>query len=459
MLTAVWVVLLLGTPLLVVAQPPTITRPRDTRPAGEQMHYDSAVEQAAWHAQHPNPNEPLGFSGARMSSVRMGRTPVGSAPAAGGYLSEAYAPDEFAPAEYMPEGYVQDEYLPMDGSVEYFDAPAPAVSSGEWIRNGCWYTQQSAVYLSRSVGPKNSQILATELQATVFEHDNPFLQIPIDMGWEPGLRSTLGRHIGRDARNRDHSIEFTFLGLTRWHVGGGLTSLAGNNIFTNLDPTFDLPTFNRSTSQTFEQSSDFNSFELNYRVDNRLSRDQMVYTRDSTWVRRATPGVLCSLYAGVRGVGINEQLSWLAESDVPVSTGSYFVVTHNTLVGPQAGLDAFYERADWRVGVRSRAGVMVNWATQSSTVRILDANGAPLEPNRDEYAKVHDASFVGELGFVGAYHLRPYFALRCSYDLMWATNLALAQNQLTFNPGLPAEIANSNSLFFQGLSLGFEIVR
>jgi hypothetical protein len=102
---------------------------------------------------------------------------------------------------------------------------------------------------------------------------------------------------------------------------------------------------------------------------------------------------------------------------------------------------------------------MVNWAKQSSTVRILDADGVPLEPNRDEVASVHEASFVGELGFVGEYHLRPYFALRCSYDLMWATNLALAQNQLTFNPGLPAEIANSNTLFFQGISLGFEIVR
>ncbi|MEX2114383.1 MAG: hypothetical protein WD845_14410 [Pirellulales bacterium] len=457
MLTAIWAVL--GAPLLAVAQPPTLLRPGDLRPAGDQAIYDSAVEPAAWYAQHPNPSEPLGFSGARMTSARTGRTSVAPEPVEGEYASETYAPDEFMPAEFAPDETASGEYLPMDESGEYFDAPAPAVSSGEWLRNGCWYTQQSAVYFSRSVGPKNSQILATEFDATFFEHDSPFLQIPIDMGWEPGLRSTLGRHIGRDVRNRDHSIEFTFLGLTHWHFGGGLASLEGNNIFTNLDPTFELPTFNRSTSQSFDQNSDFNSFELNYRIDNRLARDQMVYTRDSMWVRRATPGLLCSVYAGVRGVGINEQLRWLAESDVPVSTGSYFVVTHNTMVGPQAGLDAFYERADWRVGIRTKGAAMVNWASQSSTVRILNADGDPLEPNRDEYAKVHEASFVGELGFVGEYHLRPYFALRCSYDLMWATNLALAQNQLTFNPGLPAEIANSNSLFFQGLSLGFEIVR
>lgn len=457
--TAVWAVLFLAAPLWAVAQPPSGLRRGAPKPPSNRVIRDPGVEQAAWYAQHPNPNEPLGFSGAKMSA-RMGRTPVSPGPEVDEYVpdGEAFVPEGYEPQEYDSPGYEPHEFM----SLEEYDAPAPAVSSGEWIRNGCWYTQQSAVYFSRSAGPKNSQILATELQATVFPHDNPFLQIPIDMGWEPGLRSMLGRHIGRDARNRDHSIEFTFLGLTHWHVAGGLTSLAGDNIFTNIDPTRNIPAFNRSTSQTFDQNSDFNSFELNYRIARRLARDQITYTRDSTWVRRASPTILPSIYAGIRGVGINEQLRWLATSDLPSpggSTGSYFVVTHNTLVGPQVGLDVYYERADWRLGVLTKGAAMVNWAKQSSTVRILDADGVPLEPNRDEVASVHEASFVGELGFVGEYHLRPYFALRCSYDLMWATNLALAQNQLTFNPGLPAEIANSNTLFFQGISLGFEIVR
>ncbi len=392
-------------------------------------------------------------------TARMGQTPVSPSPVIDEHVpdSEEYVSEGYEPSPYEAPEYDSEEFMHMP--VEEYDAPAPAVSSGEWLRNGCWYTQQSAVYLSRSVGPRNAVILATEVQATVFAHDSPFLQIPIDMGWQPGIRSMLGRHIGRDVRNRDHSIEFTYLGLTHWHVAGGLTSLAGDNIFSNIDPTRSLPAFNRSTSQSFDQNSDFNSFELNYRIARRLARDQMIYTRDSTWVRRASPTILPSVYAGIRGVGINEQLRWLAASDVPVSTGSYFVSTHNTMVGPQIGMDVYYECADWRLGVLTKGAATVNWASQSSTVRILDANGVPLIPNRDERAKVHEASFVGELGFVGEYHLRPSFALRFSYDLMWATNLALAQNQLTFNPGVPADIANSNTLFFQGLSFGFEIVR
>ncbi|MGD9721965.1 MAG: hypothetical protein AB7E98_12525 [Pirellulales bacterium] len=450
--------------------------------------YDAAVEQAAWYAQHPNPNEPLGFSGARIRPAGQrlsgGATvsPASQDVSAGSLSADVMSPEalpseadsaETVPADALPADGMPTDGVPADAPLEFleehyehgdgpmmFDAPAPATSSGEWIRQGCWYTQQSAVYISRSTGPKNSIVLATDVQVTVFAHDAPFLQVPIDMGWEPGLRSTLGRRIGRDLKNRDHSVEFTFLGLTHWQVGGGLESISGNSLFTNIDPTVSIPAFNFSRQQTFDLASDFNSYELNYRIDRRLSRDQMVYTRDSEWVRRAAPALLPSISAGIRVANINERFAWFARETNPiVADGAYLVDTSNTLVGPQAGFDVFYERADWRIGMRTKAAAMVNWAEQSTHVRILDANGAPLEPNRDEHAAVHEASCVAELNFIGAYHIRPRFAVRVSYDLMWATNLALAQNQLTFNSALPAEIANSNSLFYQGLSFGCELTR
>ena len=401
-------------------------------PIGEEEVLDSDAD-SAWYASYADPNEPLGFSGAAMAP----NGPVDANNVAGAF---------------------DEQYEPIHEPM-HLHAPAPAVSSGEWLRDGCWYTQQSAVYLGPSVGPKNDVILATDFQQGVPPEVWPILSIPTDNGWAPGLRSVLGRHIGRDFRNRDHSIEFTFLGLTHWGVAGGLTSLSGGGIFTNIDPTLLVPAFNQSSSQTFDLTSEFNSYEVNYRIERRLSRDQIVYTRDSTWVRRATPAILPALFAGIRVVNLDEQLSWFAVSSVEQSTGSYLVRTTNRMVGPQLGGDLFFERSDWRLGARAKAAVVVNWAAQSSDVRILDVNGAPLIPNRDEYAKVHEASFVGGFGFIGSYHLQPDFAIRFSYDLMWLTNLALAQNQLTFNPGLPAEIANSNTLFFQGLSFGFEIVR
>jgi hypothetical protein len=404
-----------------------------------------AVEAAAgeggptgWYATHPNPDEPLGFSGAMMTLA---------------------APED----PRANPGILEEPYPPYEPIQQPFDldAPAPAVSSGEWVRDGFWYTQQSAVYMSRSVSVKNSVILAFDLGAVLLPHNNFFLQIPLDMGFEPGLRSMIGRRIGRDCRNRDHSVEFTFLGLTHWQTGGGLDSITGAGLFTPIDPTdVSAPVYNGSSQQTFDQVSDFNSYEWNYRIDRRLARDKLVYTRDSTWVRQADPALLPSVYAGVRYVSINETLLWLAQSvGAEAGTGSYLVTTHNNMVGPQIGGDLFYERTDWRLGIRTRAAAVVNWNSQRSTVRILNNNGVPLVPNRDESVDTHDAAFVGEIGFVGSYHFRPNFALRASYDLMWVTNLALAQNQLTFNPALPAEISNSHSLFYQGLSLGFEIVR
>jgi hypothetical protein len=154
---------------------------------------------------------------------------------------------------------------------------------------------------------------------------------------------------------------------------------------------------------------------------------------------------------------VNERIAWFAESDL--GTGSYIVVTHNNMVGPQIGAEVFYERAYWRAGIRAKSGALVNWASQSSTVRILQTNGDPLVPNRDEFAKEHTLAFAGGLSFIGEYRFRPSFGLRVSYELMWVTDLALAQNQITFFPSTPAEISLSHSLFFQGVTLGFEWFR
>jgi hypothetical protein len=63
------------------------------------------------------------------------------------------------------------------------------------------------------------------------------------------------------------------------------------------------------------------------------------------------------------------------------------------------------------------------------------------------------------LTFLGGYEFTPNFAFRTSYDLMWITNLALAQNQITFSPSTPAQISNHHSLFYQGASIGLEWTR
>lgn len=398
---------------------------------------DPMVQRVAHHMQQPQEAEPVWTHGALVE---------GDVPSEGGPL----------PGEYF------EEYSEPYGTAVDLDAPAPTASSGEWLRNGYWYTQQSAVYMSRSVSVKNSPILATDFSSSNIDHYRTFLSIPLDMGYQPGARSTVGRYLGRDPKNRDHSVEFTYLGMAQFHTSGSLEAVVPGGILSNfLDPAANVPAFNRSDSQNFFYTSNFASFELNYRIDRRLNRDKLVYSRDSTWVRQIRPTLLPSLFAGIRYVSVDEEFNWFANASsfVPASTGSYHVNTHNNLVGAQIGSDWFYEAGEWRLGMRGKSGAFVNFADQTSTVRILDSNGTPLEPNRNEHAEQDILNFVGELNFIGNYQFRPNCGLRFSYDLMFVTNLALAQNQLTFTVSDPPQISVGHSLFFQGVSLGFEFTR
>lgn len=411
------------------AGPPVGRAPLDPMPG---MMRDVEVAPAAYVAQAGIPGEPLGFSAARFN------------PNPGPVVH----PGESSAVTYGPE--YEDFYNPDP------TAPPPSASSGEWLRNGCWYVDVAATYYQRSASVKNDVPLSVEFESLTSVIQQNELEITTDMGFAPGLQTTLGRYLGRDVENRDHSVEFTFLGLTHWQLAESVTAQTPGAIFLLLDQQADVPIYQGSDFQSYNLTSDFNSYELNYRVDWRLGRDKITYSRDNNWIREAEANWLCSLLAGIRTVIVNEHVDWFAQDSGLVSgTGSYFVTTHNNLVGPQVGAELFYDRAYWRLGVRTKAGGLVNWASQSSTVRILDDNGDPLTPNRDEYAKSHSMAFVGGVGFLGEYRFKPNFGFRATYDLLWVTDLALAQNQLTFFPSSPAEISDSHSLFYQGFSLGF----
>jgi len=404
--------------------------------SGGRILSDPNVKPARYVAEHPNPNEPLGFEGARFNP----------GPAVDPGLNSGVLIDE--PSEEL----FYDDTDP--------DAPAPTVSSGEWLNCCRWYTEQSVVYMNRSVSVKNEIRLATDISSSILPADFAHLDIAPNMGYQPGLRSTVGRFLGRDPLNRDHALEFTFLGLTHWQDAASLTAKFPGNIISNLDPTrgqSGLPAFNASNFQAYANTSKFNSYELNYRINRRLPRDQVVYTRDSNWVRRANRSPLPSIFAGLRVVSIAETLKYTAES--ATANGLYDIATHNTLVGPQIGADWYVQHYEWRLGGRIKGGSLVNWSNQSTRVRILNAAGAPVVPNRDEFADLHNLGFVGEINLLGAYQFTPNFGFRAGYDLMWVTDLALAQNQITFSPSTPPLLSSSHALFYQSFSLGLEFVR
>ena len=62
-----------------------------------------------------------------------------------------------------------------------------------------------------------------------------FVQLASDesLGFEPGMRLTLGRFLCRDGKNRDHTLELTFFGLHDWFDEKGIT-IANNSLATNF---------------------------------------------------------------------------------------------------------------------------------------------------------------------------------------------------------------------------------
>jgi hypothetical protein len=412
------------------AAPPQGRGPLDPMPG---LRRDVEVAPAAYIAQHPIPNEPLGFSQSKFN------------PNSGPIVDPSIS-GETTYADFGTEYYESDDP----------DGAAPAVSSGEWIRNGCWYADVGATYFNRSAAVKNDVPLSFDF-ITASNLDLSTLVSENNLGYQPGIDFTLGRYLGRDVRNRDHSVEFTFMGLNHWQAAKSITAQDPGGIFLFLDAFAEVPVFEGSNFQSIDQTSDFNSYEINYRIDRRLGRDRMVYSRDNKWVREATSNWTCSVLTGIRTVIVNERMYWFADNTQ--GTGNYTVNTHNNMVGPQVAGELFYDNAYWRLGVRGKTGALVNFASQSSTVRILDDNGNPLSPNRDESVDGHSMSFVGGLSFIGEYRFRPNFGIKSSFDLLWLTDLALAQNQLTFFPSSPPQLSDSHSLFLNGFTFGFEWYR
>lgn len=360
-----------------------------------------------------------------------------------------------------------DEFYPIAGIHGPPPKPAQVCSSGSWVSSGGRYVQLDFSYMTR-IGPED--FVVTRNFAT------PPLELASDesLGFSPGLRLTAGRFLCRDGKNRDHNLEATYLGGHEWFDQKGITVDPDlqNLLFSNFD-TF-AAGFNRSVSQRYEYSTDFDSLEVNWRVTKRLGRDRMELRRNGCWVRKCAPGPLTSFIAGVRAVEIDEQFNYFAQGVDPATrNGTYRIQTENEMLGVQLGTECFFQNCRWRAGVRAKGGPYIDWAKQRSQVTANDVflddmnndgdTNDPGETNvvnisRNEEADSDHLAFLGEVNLMGAYHLRPNLALRVQYDLMWVNQIALGPEQINFAVRNPPDIITGGALFFQGASLGIELI-
>jgi hypothetical protein len=391
----------------------------------------------------------------------------------------------FAPASFQPE-VVEDsappssppsalpfseelppsekELLPIampddggDNPLLPFTPPAPTASSGKWIDRGPWYAQQEAIFMLRSERKGTKLAYDFTLEATASSPLRSTLATSRDLSFGPGAKITIGRFLGRDAQNRDGAVEFTFFGLNNFSSAKGITSLEPNQLASFFDPNFNIGGFTHTNTESYAYLSHFNSYEVNVLLKRRPARDRMVLTRDGTWVRTLSPSFLPTLFGGLRLATINESFNWLsAATDPTMTSGQYNVRTHNTLFGLQGGADYQYRQAEWQVGFRIKGGPFLNFADQFTTVNIVDTTfGNSI---RNNSANATPLALMAEINLNAAYFFRPNMAFRFSYDMLFVTDLAVADKQITFTQITPAYLSTTHGLMYQGAGVGFEFL-
>jgi len=403
----------------------------------------------------PKPDDPKG------EPVKEEDTPPILAPEEIPSEKPAYSADEESDAVSA-----DDEFYPIAGIHGPPPKPAQVCSSGDWVNSGGRYFQIDFSYLVR-IGPEDFVVAEALPLAELASEET--------LGFSPGVRFTAGRFLCRDGKNRDHNLEATFFGGHEWFDSKGIeAALRGVEpvILINTNFSAFAPGFQNSASQRYEYGSDFDSFEVNWRGSKRLGRDRMELRRNGCWVRKCAPGPVTSFIAGIRAVGIDEEYNYFAQGEDPATRfGEYRIQTKNEMLGLQLGTECFFQNCRWRAGVRAKGGPYIDWSRQRSQVRALDFvdqnndgdtndqfDVPPFSVSRDEEADSDHLAFLGEVNLIGAYSLRPNVAVKVQYDLMWVNQIATGPEQINFAVRNPPDVVTGGSLFYQGGSLGIELI-
>jgi|GEM_PF-689733 len=301
-----------------------------------------------------------------------------------------------------------------------------------------------------------------------------------------GYGATL-RHYLRPAReNTDLYVEGIYFGFNTWRdssdvyatqrlsstIGSGANAqtITFGNLFTpytnDREGVFSgIGGFDRADHHQLYYESRLHNVEVNLRIVPRGRPDRMVLLPNGHWRRQCQPGIYGTYLVGIRYFSLQEQCNFLAEGETVfynqsgqitdrVDTwGRYDVDTYNEMLGLQFGLDVKYRQCTVEWGAECKVAPCVNFAGHTSRIRASDpATNTSFDVwLRD---REDDVALLGEVSLVGYYHLRPNLSLRASWDMMWAVGVALAPEQLKFQPTPSNQVNTNGTVFYQGVSLG-----
>jgi len=291
------------------------------------------------------------------------------------------------------------------------------------------------------------------------------------------------RHYLRPAReNTDLFVEGVYFGFNTWRDSSDVYATqrlststgTGTATFGNLFTPYTndrqgmfsgIGGFDRADHHQLYYESRLHNVEVNLRIVPRGRPDRIVLLPNGHWRRQCQPGIYGTYLVGIRYFSLQEQCNFLAEGETVfynqsgqitdrVDTwGRYDVDTYNEMLGLQFGLDVKYRQCTVEWGAECKVAPCVNFAGQTSRIRASDpSTGTSFDVwLRD---REDDVALLGEVSLVGYYHLRPNLSLRASWDMMWAVGVAMAPEQLKFQPTPSNQVNTNGVVFYQGLSLG-----
>lgn len=359
-----------------------------------------------------------------------------------------------------------------------------------------------------SIRSTSGQFTAATSPVTLYNYGNDIFNTPLmdthTATFSPSSALDLGllRYLGRDGNNRDHFLEFKFWGLAEWNQEAAVRGTPNPNYdLSNFSPTPDstavppiqyfagnlrtpfaltepsfisadespaifLSTgFNRATQHTVDYRTRFNSFEINNEIKARNSEDQLVLHPNGRWYRQCRPGLYCSYMFGLRAMTINESFQFGATGQVNEepdfmtgetfqTAGRYSIHTENNLFGVQMGGNFEYRLCRWQFDMHGKVTPCLNVVNQNSHVSVA-VDGAQVY-DLTWGARKNASAVYGELGFGAQYKFRPNLMAHASYDLIWIGGLALAAEQLNFQPAPVPRVTTGGSAFINGATFGLD---
>ncbi|MDG2380670.1 MAG: hypothetical protein P8N76_03275 [Pirellulaceae bacterium] len=417
---------------------------------------DAVNEAAAPNAVKPNTRVAPPAADPKVGGEVIAPEPIRPGASAGATRPPKATVDEMIDATFDPTYVEQD-------AVEFY-------STNNTYRRGYWYSQQEFVALLRTEGedvPISSDQSDIVFDSPSFSTNRPVITSKTtDHTYEPGVRLTLGRFLGQDVANRDHSIEFTFLGLFEFESSAAIRSVELPGYLDTALGAFKtdtygfgiignnrVPGFSGALEHATKYKTDLDVLEANYRIMGRPLRDRIALQPNGSWVRHATASSLKSFILGARYISANEDFKYYSEFlDTAANAGFLNVRTGNEMFGMHAGFDIQEAYTTWGWGFRAKFGGLYNFADRHSFLSVINES---VPSSREQEISKNNLAVAVDVGFAASYQIRKNLIGRIRYDALYITGLATAPENMGLAPEWP-NFEVTGDVLYHGLSVGFE---